>query len=99
MRRITTLRVGPFALPHAEAQARVVEDDGHRQGHQRLEGRPEQVLRVDVAGQCTRDETGRQQHNDRGNAEAARQNLGPGGECENQADPDQNLVCCHAGLR
>jgi len=44
-------------------------------------------------------ETGRQQHNDRGNAEAARQNLGPGGECENQADPDQNLVCCHAGLR
>jgi hypothetical protein len=57
MRRITTLRVWPLSFPHVEAQARVVEDDGHRQGYQRLEGRPEQVLRVDVASPCTGGET------------------------------------------
>jgi hypothetical protein len=60
---------------------------------------PSRSCGVDVAGQCTGGETGRQQHNDRGNVQAAGQDLGPGGECENQADPDQNLVCCHAGLR
>ena len=86
-------------LPQVEAQAGVVQDDGHGQGHQRLEGGPEQSLRVDVGSQRTRDETDRQQHDDRGNAQAAGQYLGADREDENQADASQDLVGRHAALR
>ena len=86
-------------LPQVEAQAGVIEDDCHRQGHQWLERRPEQALRVNVHCQRARDKTGRQQHNDRRNAQPAGQHLGANGEHENQADTDQDLVCRHVSLR
>jgi len=86
-------------LAQLEAQARVVEDNRHRQGHQRLERRPEQVLRVDIRRQCARDEAGRQQHDEGGNAQPAGQYLRAAREQENQAHSDEDLVCRHAGLR
>jgi hypothetical protein len=88
-----------FELPQVEAQASVIQDDGHRQGHQRLEGGPEQSLRIDVGSERTRDETDGQQHDDRGDAQLARQYLGADREDENQAYASQDLVGRHAALR
>jgi hypothetical protein len=85
-------------LPQIEAKARVVKDDRHRQGHQRLECWPEQPLRVDVCSQRAGDETCRQQHNDRGNTQPAGQHLRADGEHEDQADADQHLVCRHVSF-
>jgi len=86
-------------LSQVEAQAGVVQDDGHGQGHQRLERGPEQLVRVDIGRQGARDEADRQQHDDRRNPEPAGQDLGADGEHKNQADTDQDLVSCHPSLR
>ena len=51
-----------------------------------------------VGGQGARDETGRQQHDDRRDAQPARQYLGADREHEDKANADQDLVCRHATL-
>jgi hypothetical protein len=86
-------------LPQVQTQARVIKNDGHGQGHQRLERGPQQPLGVDVGRQGTRDETGRQQHDERRNVQPGCQYLGADGEHENQANAGQDLVGRHARLR
>jgi hypothetical protein len=70
-----------------------------RTPHQRLERRSEQVLRVDVGRQGARDEAGRQQEEERGNAQPAGQHLGADREKNNEAESDQDLCGRHASLR
>ena len=89
----------PQRAAQVQAQARVVQDDRHRQGHQRLERGPEQLVRIDVGSQGARDETDRQQHDDGRDAQPAGQYLGAHGEHENQAHTDQDLASGHPSLR
>jgi hypothetical protein len=64
-----------------------------------LERGPEQPLRVDVGRQGARDETGRQQDDDRRDAQPACQHLGADREYDDKANANQDLVCRHASLR
>jgi hypothetical protein len=82
-----------------QPQARVIQDDRHRQGHQWLERRSKQVLWIDVARQRARDETGGQQEDERGNAQPAGKHLRADREQNNKSESDQDLCVCHASLR
>jgi hypothetical protein len=65
----------PAQLPQIQPQAGVVQDDRHRQRHQRLEGRAQQQLRVDIRGERPGDEAGRQQDDDRRHSQPAGKDL------------------------
>ena len=61
----------PAQPPQVQRQTRVIQDHRHHQRHQRLEGRPQHSLGVNVDGQRARDEARREQDDQRRDAEAA----------------------------
>jgi len=85
-------------LSQVQRHARVVEDDGDRERNQRLEGAPQQLLRVDVGGDRTGDEAGRQQ-DDRRDLQKAGEHLRTGRQREDQAHPEQDLIGCHGSFQ
>ncbi len=89
----------PPQLPQIQRHARVVEDDRHRQRDQRLERGPQQPLGVDVGGDRSRGEAGRQQEDDGGDPQAAGQHLRSDREGENKADSEQDLVGRHGSFQ
>lgn len=64
-----------FQVAQVETQTGVVEDHRHGQGHQAGEVRPHQLGGMDDIGEGAGGESGRQQHDQGGNAQLARQDL------------------------
>ena len=85
----------PAQLRLLQRQAGVIQDHRHGQRHQRLEGRAEQPLGVDVAGGRARDEARRQQDDQRRDAQPVGQHLRADGQHEDEAHPEQDLVSGH----
>jgi hypothetical protein len=79
----------------------VLADDvatGDRQRYQRLEGGPQQALRVDVRGDGADGKAGRQQEDDSGDPQAAGENLRSDGERDDEAHSEQDLIGRHGSF-
>jgi hypothetical protein len=85
----------PAQLSELQRQAGVIQDHRHRERDQRLERLPQQPLRINVGGQGARDETCREQDDQRRDTQPARQHLRAHREHQNQAHPEQDLVSAH----
>jgi hypothetical protein len=85
----------PGHLAPLQRQAGVIKDHRHRERDQRLERRPQQMLRIDVGGQRARGEACREQDDQRRDTQPARQHLRAHREHQDQAYPEQDLVGAH----
>ena len=85
----------PRQLPQLESEARVVEDHGDRERDHRLEGRSQQLVGIDIAGQRARGEANGEQDDQRGDPQAAREHLGSDRERSDQAQADEGLIRGH----
>src|SRR5271165_223372 len=78
-----------------QIQAAVEQDDRDRQADQRRPRRPEDLVRIDHRGQGARREPGRQQQDDRRDAETRRDDLAGHGQPDNESQPGEDLRSAH----